>query len=118
MDRITRTRFAPPEDTTKLSDGQNLDKCNSVYDSGCMDSGFHSGANLSQEQFVSGEIPLEEEESKNSVHLDSGLCLHEQLSSLNLNTPDVPESPVPSKQVPSNSPSPVDYFEPNEDGDT
>ncbi|XP_052125122.1 NF-kappa-B inhibitor cactus [Frankliniella occidentalis] len=110
--RSSRGREACDEGT-KL--GDHLDsKCNSVYDSGCIDSGFHSGANLSSEQFVSEEIrssrhgsdteldpPTKsvDSDSKSYTRLDSGvdLCLNDQFSSLNLrSTNDLNEPPSKS----------------------
>ena len=88
------------EDGTKLRDSSDS-KCHSVYDSGCIDSGFLSGANLSSEHFVSEEIKSRHgsdtesdsptksvgSEFKSYVRLDSGVDvgLNEQFSSLSLN---------------------------------
>lgn len=87
------------EDGNKPRDSSDS-KCHSVYDSGCIDSGFLSGANLSSEHFVSEELKSRHgsdtesdlptksvgSEFKSYVRLDSGVDvgLNEQFSSLSL----------------------------------
>ncbi|KAJ8948208.1 hypothetical protein NQ318_010484 [Aromia moschata] len=130
-----------PDAPGKLTDD---DKCG-LYESSRTDSGFISSGNL----LVSGEIvseeiqpvPLdsgiiEDKKDQDYMHLDSGVCLSESFSNLNiksglndLNSPKVKQTPVESyvrsetkiKPVPVKASEDIPwkiYYEQDEDGDT
>lgn len=101
---------------TKLRDGSDS-KCNSVYDSGCIDSGFHSGL-LSSDQFDSGDIrpspcDTEPEIPCKSVHSDSNVYYQQQDSGLDLQLSEQFSSSLNIGSDLNESSSKCDSFAPN-----
>ncbi|KAJ1519284.1 hypothetical protein ONE63_004583 [Megalurothrips usitatus] len=101
---------------TKLRDGSDS-KCNSVYDSGCIDSGFHSGL-LSSDQFDSGDIrpspcDTEPEIPSKSVHSDSNVYYQQQDSGLDLQLSEQFSSSLNIGSDLNESSSKCDSFAPN-----